>query len=85
MCYYALLLTKVPLCRRVKLLVEELKQQRNKELHTENVPEDLCSSSNGRSKCATLVSENIVHRNAASRPIFLSSAGKHNVSATQFN
>lgn len=62
----------------MKLLVEELKQQRNKELHTENVPEDLCSSSNRRSKCATHVSENIVHRNAASRP-------KHNVSATQFN
>ncbi|KAM1068014.1 hypothetical protein ACFX2I_000025 [Malus domestica] len=75
---YMIRFDKAEEARRVKLLVEELKQQRNKEFHTENVPEDLCSSSNSRSKCATLVSENIVHRNAVSRPIFLSSADKHN-------
>ncbi|KAB2597114.1 hypothetical protein D8674_000034 [Pyrus ussuriensis x Pyrus communis] len=75
---YMIRFDKAEEARRVKLLAEELKQQRNKELHTENVPEDLCSSSNSRSKCAILVSENIVHRNAASRPIFLSSADKHN-------
>lgn len=43
--FYLLPLMKVIPCRRVKLLIDKLKRQKNKELQKENVPEDWCSKS----------------------------------------